>query len=212
MVRVVQRVRHLARWAAGDSLVGMNPDAELNGPADLATLVGADSGPLRAAWVYTPIGGMIAVCSDVALHMLEFPLRARLALQLPRLGQRVALGRTVVTDQLQAELTAYFAGRLATFTTPLALQGTPFTQSVWAALRAVPFGTTQSYAALAKTVGRPAASRAVGRANGANPVAILVPCHRLVGAGGALTGYAGGLWRKEWLLAHEAQFRRRSPE
>jgi AraC family transcriptional regulator, regulatory protein of adaptative response / methylated-DNA-[protein]-cysteine methyltransferase len=180
-------------------------DAELNGPDDLAALPGwVTDAPLRAAWVYTPIGGMIAVCSDVALHMLEFPRRARLALQLPQLGQGVGLGRTTVTDHLQAELTAYFAGRRPTFSTPLALHGTAFTHDVWAALCDVPYGTTETYAGLAKALHRPTAARAVGRANGANPVAILVPCHRVLGAGGALTGYAGGIWRKEWLLAHES--------
>jgi AraC family transcriptional regulator, regulatory protein of adaptative response / methylated-DNA-[protein]-cysteine methyltransferase len=181
----------------------MDSRPELHGPADLATLPGlVPEAPLRAAWVYTPIGGMIAVCSDHALHMLEFPLQHRLALQLPRLG-RVACGRTAITDHLQTELTAYFAGKRPAFTTPLSLPGTAFTQSVWSALQAVPYGATQSYATLACTLGHPGATRAVGRANGANPIAILVPCHRLIGADGALTGYAGGLWRKEWLIAHE---------
>jgi AraC family transcriptional regulator, regulatory protein of adaptative response / methylated-DNA-[protein]-cysteine methyltransferase len=180
-------------------------DAELNGPADLAALPGwvADA-PLRAAWVYTPIGGMVAVCSDVALHMLEFPRHARLGLQLPRIGA-VGLGRTSVTAHLQTELTAYFAGKRPTFTTPLALEGTAFTLAVWAALRAMPYGATQTYAGLAMALHHPTAARAVGRANGANPIAILVPCHRMLGTQGALTGYAGGLWRKEWLLAHESQ-------
>jgi AraC family transcriptional regulator, regulatory protein of adaptative response / methylated-DNA-[protein]-cysteine methyltransferase len=177
---------------------------ELNGPTDLAALPGwVPDAPLRAAWVYTPIGGMIAVCDDLAVHMLEFPRLARLALQVPRIGN-VGLGRTPVTDHLQTELTAYFAGRRPTFATPLALFGTPFTMRVWSALQAIPYGTTQTYAALAATVHRPTATRAVGRANGANPIAILVPCHRVLGTGGALTGYAGGLWRKEWLLAHES--------
>jgi AraC family transcriptional regulator, regulatory protein of adaptative response / methylated-DNA-[protein]-cysteine methyltransferase len=183
----------------------MDSVTELNGPAGLADLPGlAMDGPLRATWVYTPIGGMIAVCSDVFLHMLEFPRVARLALQLPRLGAPVAMGRTAVTDHLQTELTAYFARKRPRFSVPLALPGTAFHQSVWAALQDIPYGTTQSYAHVAKRMHRPTASRAVGRANGANPIAILVPCHRLLGADGALTGYAGGLWRKEWLLAHES--------
>jgi AraC family transcriptional regulator, regulatory protein of adaptative response / methylated-DNA-[protein]-cysteine methyltransferase len=182
----------------------MDESVELNGPDGLTALpCWMPDATLRAAWVYTPIGGMIAVCSDVALHMLEFPRLARLALQLPRMGA-VSLGRTGVTAHLQAELTAYFAGKRPTFSTPLVVQGTAFTLEVWAALQAIPYGTTQSYAAVAHTLHRPTASRAVGHANGANPIAILVPCHRVVGAGGALTGYAGGLWRKEWLLAHES--------
>ena len=180
-------------------------DAELNGPDDLAAMpVWMTDAALRAAWVYTPIGGMIAVCSDVALHMLEFPRQARLARQLPRIGA-MGLGRTSVTAHLQSELTAYFAGKRLTFTTPLALHGTAFTLQVWAALQAVPYGTTQTYFGLTTTLHRPRASRAVGRANAANPIAILVPCHRVLCVQGALTGYAGGLWRKEWLLAHEKQ-------
>lgn len=99
---------------------------------------------------------------------------------------------------------AYFAGEAAGFgDVPLALAGTPWQLAVWRAVRAVPFGTTLAYGDLAARLGRPAAARAVGAANGRNPVSVIVPCHRLVGAGGALTGYAGGLERKAWLIAHE---------
>lgn len=103
----------------------------------------------------------------------------------------------------RAELGAYFAGRLTAFTVPLAAAGTSFQQRVWAALRRVPFGTTTSYGALARALGRPGAARAVGLANGRNPIAIIVPCHRVIGADGTLTGYGGGLERKRWLLAHD---------
>ncbi len=178
------------------------PDPELNGPADLALALPArtGTGDLRAAWVYTPIGGMVAVCSDTALHVLEFPLRARLDRQLRKLPP-VVVGRTGITDRLQAELTAYFAHRSDRFTLPLAPQGTAFEQQVWTRLQRVPYGTTTTYARL----GAAQSARAMGRANGANPIAILIPCHRVLGADGALTGYGGGLWRKEWLLAHEAR-------
>ena len=101
-------------------------------------------------------------------------------------------------------LTAYFGGHLpALADVPVATGGTPFQRSVWAALRTVPPGATTSYGALAARVGAPQAARAVGLANGANPIAIVVPCHRVIGAGGALTGYAGGVERKRWLLEHE---------
>lgn len=103
-------------------------------------------------------------------------------------------------------LQAYFDGDLdAIERVPVAPVGTPFQQSVWAALRRIPCGTTTSYGALARQLGRPDASRAVGLANGSNPIAIVIPCHRVIGASGALTGYGGGLERKRWLLAHEAK-------
>jgi len=103
------------------------------------------------------------------------------------------------------QLDAYFAGRLTRFDLPLTLDGTPFQRGVWAALQDIPYGETVSYGELAQELGRPTAARAVGLANGRNPVAIVVPCHRVVGASGALTGYGGGLDRKRHLLAHERQ-------
>ncbi len=109
-----------------------------------------------------------------------------------------------VLPSVRAQLEAYFAGTLQEFDLPLATTGTPFQQQVWAALREVPYGTTCTYGDLAAAIGRPSAVRAVGAANGRNPVCVVVPCHRVVGAGGSLTGYAGGLERKSWLLALEA--------
>lgn len=103
-----------------------------------------------------------------------------------------------------AQLAAYFAGDLRTFDLPLAGAGTPFRQKVWAALRDIPYGTTTSYGVLAAAVGSPGAARAVGLANGRNPLSVVVPCHRVVGSSGALVGYGGGLDRKRWLLDHEA--------
>ncbi len=105
---------------------------------------------------------------------------------------------------LRARLQAYFAGETAVLDSiPVELNGTPFQKTVWQALRRIPCGTTISYAELAKRVGAPAAVRAVGTANGANPVAVIVPCHRVIGSNGKLTGYGGGLDRKQWLLEHE---------
>lgn len=103
-----------------------------------------------------------------------------------------------------AQLTEYFAGTRTTFDVALAPKGTPFQQRVWAALREVPYGETTTYGELAATIGRPTASRAVGHANGHNPISIIVPCHRVVGTSGSLTGYGGGLPRKRFLLALEA--------
>lgn len=101
------------------------------------------------------------------------------------------------------QLRAYFARGRRAFDLPLAPEGTPFQREVWGRLREVPFGETTSYGALARGLGKPGGARAVGLANGQNPLAIVVPCHRVIGSGGDLTGYAGGLWRKTWLLNHE---------
>jgi len=101
------------------------------------------------------------------------------------------------------QLEAYFAGDLRIFDLPLAPAGTAFQQKVWQALRDIPYGQTESYGALAKRIDAPKASRAVGMANGHNPISIIVPCHRVIGANGNLTGYGGGIERKRWLLAHE---------
>lgn len=101
------------------------------------------------------------------------------------------------------QLVAYFNGSLTQFDLPLQIQGTDFQQRVWQALKTIPYGTTVSYGELAQQMGQPKASRAVGLANGRNPLAIVVPCHRVIGANGKLTGYGGGLERKQWLLNHE---------
>ena len=102
------------------------------------------------------------------------------------------------------QLDAYFEGERQTFDLPLCMAGTPFQKQVWQGLVSIPYGTTISYAELARRIGRPGASRAVGSANGRNPIGIIVPCHRVIGADGTLTGYGGGLDRKEWLISHEA--------
>jgi methylated-DNA-[protein]-cysteine S-methyltransferase len=111
-----------------------------------------------------------------------------------------------VLSAAAAQLVEYFGGGRRTFDLPLAPRGTGFQELVWRALTAIPFGETRSYGELARTIGRPAASRAVGAANGRNPISIIVPCHRVVASSGQLTGYAGGLAAKKWLLEHEARF------
>lgn len=104
---------------------------------------------------------------------------------------------------VRTQLDAYFAGTLRVFDLPLHASGTAFQQRVWQALLDISFGHTQSYGALAKRIGKPKAARAVGLANGRNPISIIVPCHRVIGANGSLTGYGGGIERKRWLLNHE---------
>ncbi len=115
-------------------------------------------------------------------------------------------GSEAVTDGLQAcvqELDEYFQGARSSFSVKLTPEGTEFQQRVWQQLLTIPFGETTTYQHIAAALGIPNGSQAVGRANGANPIAILIPCHRVIGNTGKLTGYAGGLWRKEWLLRHE---------
>lgn len=116
-----------------------------------------------------------------------------------------------VLQQAAAELAAYFTGERKSFSVPIAPQGTAFQQEVWAALREIPWGETCSYAALAQAIGRPKAVRAVGAANGRNPLSIIVPCHRVIGSKGTLTGYAGGVETKAWLLQHEQSERPQQP-
>ena len=166
---------------------------------------------LRADWIGTPIGAMLAVSDREGLHLLEFVDRRALPGELRRLAAQhpggIGVGRFGPTDQVAAELADYFAGRSARFDTPLKLAGTPFSRTVWQALREIPAGETRSYAALAVAIGRPTAMRAVARANGANQLAIVVPCHRVIGADGSLTGYGGGLWRKQNLIDIETGYR-----
>lgn len=152
----------------------------------------------------TPLGPMLAGATDDALWILEFVDRRMLETQLIRLRRRAACAFVPGTNDLlratAEQLTAYFEGRLREFSVGLATPGTPFQTAVWDVLRTVEYGTTISYAELAQAAGRAAAIRAVGRANGDNRIAILVPCHRVVGSDGRLTGYGGGLWRKRKLL------------
>ena len=168
------------------------------------------SATLRASWFETPLGPLIAVSDAKSLRLLEFPERKILPVELRRLTASVkgsiAFARYDPTDQIEAEMRAYFDGQLTQFETPMAPLGSVFTQEVWQALRDIPLGETRAFGALAREMGRPQATRAVARANGANPIAIAIPCHRLVGANGALTGYGGGLWRKQALIEMERSF------
>ncbi len=116
-----------------------------------------------------------------------------------------SLGRpeSPLLETAKTQLDEYFQGALKDFELPLSLTGTPFQQLVWNALKAIPYGTTASYGAIANAIGRPSAVRAVGRAIGSNPIPLIIPCHRVIGAGGKLTGFSGGLDRKRWLLHRE---------
>ena len=163
-----------------------------------------DVGVLHAKWLETPLGPMLALADDCGLHLLDFVdrrgLERALAALQKRLHARALPGRHPFLDGIERELREYFAGTRREFATPVALTGSPFQLAVWRALQAIPAGATCSYAELARRIGRPAAVRAVGRANGDNRLSIVVPCHRVIGADGALTGYGGGLARKRKLL------------
>jgi methylated-DNA-[protein]-cysteine S-methyltransferase len=115
-------------------------------------------------------------------------------------------GKTPLLERVAGQLREYFAGERREFDVSLAARGTPFQTLVWDALVEIPYGVVKSYGDIARAIGRPAASRAVGAANGRNPIAIIVPCHRVIGSTGQLTGYGGGLPTKKWLLEHEQKF------
>lgn len=173
-------------------------------------LFGAPPGAARSAetaaatLLSTPLGPMLAAATDEALWFLEFFDRRGLPGQAKRL--QTYLERLIVPcsntllDRLDEELRAYFAGTLERFTVPVAVRGTPFQEQVWKALQTIPYGTTRSYDWIAERVGCPGGSRAVGRANGDNRIAIVIPCHRVIRKDGSLSGYGGGRWRKQRLL------------
>jgi AraC family transcriptional regulator of adaptative response/methylated-DNA-[protein]-cysteine methyltransferase len=154
--------------------------------------------------IETPIGPMVAAATEVGVCLLEFADRRALQRETEflrrRLGAAFLPGRNEHLDRLRDELRAYFDGMLHSFTVPLLTPGTLFQQTVWENLRWIPSGQTLSYARLAVQIGRPGAQRAVGRANGDNRMAIIIPCHRVVRNDGTLCGYGGGLWRKKYLL------------
>ena len=175
---------------------------------------------LARAVIDTPIGKMLALASDEGLCALEFTtvrgggsgearltrLNARLARWFP--PHEIVNRETPTLRRTRTWLSGYFDGATAEIgDLPLDMRGAPFEKRVWQALQEIPPGETTSYGAIAAALRSPSASRAVGAANGANPVAIIVPCHRVIGASGSLTGYGGGLDRKTWLIDHERRWR-----
>jgi AraC family transcriptional regulator of adaptative response/methylated-DNA-[protein]-cysteine methyltransferase len=157
----------------------------------------------------TPVGPMLAAANETHLLLFDFKHRRMLDTQLERVRRAMqctfASGESPVFDHLRGELDEYFRGERAEFTVPLDVPGTPFQMRVWDTLRRIPSGTTTTYARLAESIGQPAAIRAVARANGDNRIAILIPCHRVIGSDGQLVGYGGGLSRKRQLLNLEGR-------
>jgi len=159
------------------------------------------------AWIESPFGPLVAASTGKGICLLEFTDRRMLDHQFSRLRRHfrcaIVPGEDRHIAQLRKELGEYFDGTRTRFTVPLEFPGSPFEQKVWNALREIPAGTTVSYQDVARNIGRPSASRAVGRANGMNRIAIVIPCHRVINADGELGGYGGGVWRKKRLLELE---------
>lgn len=219
MARLERLRRGFTTLGDGGRVIDAQQDAGFESPTAFRTafarLLGqvpgrlADNALLQAHWLTTPLGTMIAVADTKALHLLEFADRKALPTELKKLFDlahgSLGVGRLPPHILLETELAAYFSGKSATFTVPLALHGSDFTRRVWEALRDIPAGEIRSYSQIAVAIGRPTATRAVARANGANQIALIIPCHRVLGADGSLTGYGGGLWRKQKLIEIERQ-------
>ncbi len=190
-----------------DSLSGFN-DAfrRILGEAPTAL---TDAKVVTVTRIPTPLGPMVAGAVDDALCLLEFADRRMIETQFVRLQKRLDCvfvpGSAPLFGELANQLEGYFRGCLTEFSVPLLTPGTAFQRLVWGRLRDIPAGTTRSYGEVAAEIGRPTAVRAVARANGDNRIAILIPCHRVIGHDGKLTGYGGGLWRKQRLLEIEQE-------
>ncbi|MFO7525661.1 MAG: methylated-DNA--[protein]-cysteine S-methyltransferase [Ignavibacteriaceae bacterium] len=160
--------------------------------------------------ILTPLGPMLAGATEHGICLLEFVDRRMIETQIKRLQKlfaaRLVPGRSKYFDEINSQLKEYFEGQRQVFTVPLVLNGTEFQQNVWNQLQKIPFGKTKSYQEQAIALGNPGAVRAVAKANGDNRIAIIIPCHRVIGKNGALVGYGGGMWRKQYLLDLERKF------
>ena len=161
----------------------------------------------------TPLGEMVAVSDGQRLYCVAFSdqpaLGKRIAAVAKKMERTMSEGSSPVLQQLREELAQYFAGDRLTFSVSVAAVGTVFQQAAWNALQQIPYGETVNYSQQAAVMGMPAAVRAVANANAANMCALIVPCHRVIKKDGAVCGYNGGVWRKQWLLEHETQMRER---
>lgn len=162
---------------------------------------------MHARWLETPLGPMLVIANDAGIYVLDFVNRRGLEREITRLRARhkavVIPGEHPFLDEAEKQIGEYYAGTRQQFSLTLAHRGTDFQRAVWAALLAIPNGQTRAYADIANAIGQPTAVRAVARANGDNYRAIVIPCHRVIGSDGTLTGYGGGLARKQWLLDFE---------
>jgi AraC family transcriptional regulator of adaptative response/methylated-DNA-[protein]-cysteine methyltransferase len=165
----------------------------------------SDPGCIAIDWMASPVGPLLLGAAQDTVVLVEYSDPDRLQIQAERLRKQFArpfvhAPEHSLLGELRRQLEEYFAGQRRDFQLPLRYEGSSFQERVWSALRQIPYGETCSYGALARQLGDPKATRAVGAANGANPIAIVIPCHRVVNAGGELGGYGGGLWRKQFLL------------
>ena len=161
---------------------------------------------LQTIYIDTVLGPMLAIADEKSLYLLEFTTRRGLVRELERLHQRGFIlipGTNAPLQSIESELQSYFSGTLTQFKTPYCILGSPFQQAVWETLAGISYGVTKSYAEQAASMGKPTAYRAVANANGANQLAIIIPCHRIIASDGSLGGYGGGLSIKQWLLDHE---------
>jgi AraC family transcriptional regulator of adaptative response/methylated-DNA-[protein]-cysteine methyltransferase len=206
-VRVGGRVSSAAFEAGWDSLSGFQEAFRRYFGDSPTHLDGATV--IKVHRTTTPLGPMLVGATDEALCLLEFVDRRMLPAQIERIRKKLkgvfVPGTNAVIDETARQIQQYFCGERTDFDLPLELCGTDFQREVWHALDEIEYGGTRSYADVARALGRDAAMRAVGRANGMNALAIVIPCHRVVGADGKLTGYGGGLWRKKRLLDLEGE-------
>ncbi|MCE2715934.1 MAG: methylated-DNA--[protein]-cysteine S-methyltransferase [Pseudomonadota bacterium] len=162
---------------------------------------------LKSAWIETPLGLMVAIANDKELYFLEFVERDRLDEKIEKFSRNakanIIPGNTHILKLVESELKEYFCGELKTFNTPLHLTGSSFQKSAWNELLKTPYGKTRSYTEQAVALGKPVAFRAVANANGANNIAIIIPCHRIISHDGKLGGYSSGIAKKKWLLELE---------
>lgn len=162
---------------------------------------------LKSTYIDTPLGPMLAISDEEALYLLEFADRRSLERQVDRLKTKtkaiITAGQSEPIKLIKSELQRYFDGSLKEFTTPLQLLGSTFQEIVWEELMRITYGQTRSYSDQAKAIGKQKAYRAVANANGANKLAIIIPCHRIINSNGDLGGYGGGVNRKKWLIDFE---------
>jgi AraC family transcriptional regulator of adaptative response/methylated-DNA-[protein]-cysteine methyltransferase len=162
---------------------------------------------LKSSQLDSPLGPMLVISDEKALYLLEFVEKRSLEREIEsirlKLNSAIISGITDPIKSIEAELKSYFEGTLQAFRTPLHLMGSPFQKLVWSELMRIPYGETRSYLEQAKAIGKQTAYRAVANANGANQLAIVIPCHRIINSNGELGGYGGGIARKKWLIEHE---------
>ena len=186
---------------AFEKIIGTTPGKSKSAPQNVLVYKRFDS----------VIGPMVTVASPIGICLLEYGDRRMLETEFLDLQRRlnavILPGHNEFTDQLVKEINEYFQGTRQDFDVPLHTPGTDFQNRVWRALQEIPYGETTSYQEIAKRISNPKAVRAVGTANGMNRIAIVIPCHRVVGSDGKLTGYGGGIWRKDWLIDHERRYK-----